>query len=233
MPRRPGSLIGYWHDERGSLRGYPEPPRADATRPVALAQGNETEAEAATPRLRDIQQDHPRRAVFERADPRFSRLEVKDLIGWRARLRPERAEWATLVFRDRHGFRWERFVGLHDDVSQDEAATLLGVPLMRVNRWVRSKRLRSHLTKKGYSVIRVRDIYQLAEELGLEVPRGRALVVAHAADDDDQSTTAEGDITHEPPNKSGTRKRGRVPKKLVGRSSGRSERRAGVRGRRK
>lgn len=78
----------------------------------------------------------------------------------------------VLVVRDRFGFRWERWIGLHDDVSQVEAAKLLGIPLTRLNRWVRTKKLKSRMLR-GYSVIRARDLYQLALDMKLEVPRGR------------------------------------------------------------
>lgn len=35
----------------------------------------------------------------------------------------EKGERALLVMRNRFGFRWERSIGLHDDVSLDEAGT--------------------------------------------------------------------------------------------------------------
>ena len=102
-------------------------------------------------------------------------VEITDKRGWNLRL-DEQGARALLVVRDRFGFRWERWIGLHDDVSQVEAAKLVGVPLTRLNRWVRTKKLKSR-TLQGYSVIRARDLYQLALDLKLEVPRGRPFIV--------------------------------------------------------
>ena len=79
------------------------------------------------------------------------------------------------MIHDRFGFRWQRSIGLDDDVSQVEAARLLGVPLTRLNRWVRTKKLRARKLPR-YSVIRARDLYQLAIAMKLSVPRGRVLI---------------------------------------------------------
>jgi hypothetical protein len=108
--------------------------------------------------------------------------EIKDL-GWKSRLEGSEGARCVIGFRDRQGFRWEREVGLSDFVSQADAAQLLGVPLMRVNRWIRAKRLKSS-KRRGYSVVRVKDLYRLAVELDLEVPRGRRLVTVGLGDDD-------------------------------------------------
>ncbi len=76
----------------------------------------------------------------------------------------------VLFLRDRIGFRYERIVGLDDCVSQREAAQLLRVPTMRINRWVRGEVLPSN-KKSGYSVIRLRDLVELAksEKLPIEM----------------------------------------------------------------
>jgi hypothetical protein len=206
MPRRVDSLTAYWFDERGALAGYPgqDEPTPDDWTPYKS-----------------------REESLARSDARTTHREVKDQEGWKAPLLDQRDEWATLVFRDRLGFRWERYVGLNDDVSQVEAAKLLGVPLMRVNRWVRSGKLRSKprrgKTGKPYSIIKVRHIVALAKELNIAVPRGRPLVIVSLADreDEDRQPANTGDSS-EPTHKGGSRKRKRGAQKLAGRSARRS-----------
>lgn len=93
---------------------------------------------------------------------------------------------ARLVIRDRLGFRYERIVGNQDFVSRQEAAYLLGASLMSVGRWVRAKKLPSQTRKrngKKYSVVKVADVWRLANELHLRVPEGRTLTIVGTADD--------------------------------------------------
>lgn len=75
---------------------------------------------------------------------------------------PELRE-AVVVKRDRIGFRYERVVQLDDWVSQQEAAQLLGLPVMTVNRWVRAKKIPS-TKRNGFSVVRLGDVLRVGKE---------------------------------------------------------------------
>jgi hypothetical protein len=194
--------------DRGGLHGYPDQVSSDAPGESEVAK-------------------HPRAELGRGVDPRTSRMRIKDLTGWKAPLDPSSVDWATLVFRDRLGFRWERVVGLQDEVSQVEAASLLGVPLMRINRWVRGGTLRSKQLRgrggRAYSVVLVRDLYELAAKLNLEVPQGRLLVIVESADHEDRNlSAAEGGNEGGPTHKGGARGRKRNPQKLAGGSARRS-----------
>ncbi len=72
---------------------------------------------------------------------------------------------AVIAIRDRIGFRYERIVGLADYVSQREAAQVLGLPVMTITRWVRRKKL-ARRKRRGYTVVLLRDVLQLAKEHG-------------------------------------------------------------------
>ena len=68
---------------------------------------------------------------------------------------------AVLVMRDRIGFEYERRVHLGDYVSQRDAAKLLGLPVMTINRWVRSRKLPSR--KRGaFAIVRLGDVLKVA-----------------------------------------------------------------------
>lgn len=91
--------------------------------------------------------------------------------------KPKEPTEAVMVMRDRIGFRYERIVGLGDYLSQREAATLLGVPVMRVNRWVRRNKLASR-KRNGYSVVLLRDVLDIARTEGCEIrTKGRLVVL--------------------------------------------------------
>lgn len=68
---------------------------------------------------------------------------------------------AVIEMRDRLGFRYERVVGLDEYVSQRDAAGILQVPVMTVNRWIRNRALKSR-KKKRYSIVKLRDLLRLA-----------------------------------------------------------------------
>lgn len=89
---------------------------------------------------------------------------------------PQEPTEAVIVMRDRIGFRYERIVGLRDYLSQREAAKLLGVPVMRVNRWVKSKKLASR-KRNGYSVVLLRDVLDIARAEGCEIRTKGRLVL--------------------------------------------------------
>lgn len=166
MPRLPNSHTAYWLDMRGALSGY---------------HTDEKEPEPRKDRGEDWEMHLPAEAVVIK----------EDLTGWRTRLDGGEGSRCILAWRDRQGFRWERIVGLNDYVSQADAAQLLGVPLMRVNRWVRPGGPLKSKQRNGYSVIRVRDVYELAVGLGLEVPRGRPLAIIGTGkfEDEDEEKT--------------------------------------------
>lgn len=160
---RSNSHFAYWNDMTGALHGYPSKTRLP---PKPHQSGDPTSAD-----------------WRERVRPE-TKVVTKDLTGWQSRLVGGTGARCVLSYRDRQGFRWEREVGLNDFVSQADAAQLLGLPLMRVNRWVRAGKLRSS-KRRGYSVIRIKDLYELALELELAVPRGRRLVIIGALDEDE------------------------------------------------
>lgn len=86
---------------------------------------------------------------------------------------------AVLIMRDRIGFQYERRVGLGDLISQRDAAKLLGVDLMTVTRWVKRKKLPSR-KRKGFKVLRVRDVVLAARKQGIGLPLRFLLVVEDA-----------------------------------------------------
>jgi hypothetical protein len=89
----------------------------------------------------------------------------------------ESPAFAVIQVRDKLGFRFERAVGLDEYVSQREAARILDLPVMTINRAVRSKQVPSR-TKKGYSVILLRDVLKEAKRRGRRLKmRGRLMVV--------------------------------------------------------
>lgn len=89
----------------------------------------------------------------------------------------ESPAFAVVQVRDKLGFTFERVVGLDEYVSQREAASILDLPVMTINRAVRAKQLPSR-TKKGYSVIVLRDVLKEAKRRGRRLKmRGRLMVV--------------------------------------------------------
>lgn len=74
---------------------------------------------------------------------------------------------AVLKMTSRTGMQYTREVRRSGYVTQREAAKLLKVSVMTVNRWVRNGTLRS-ITRKGVSVIAVRDVVALADNRGIE-----------------------------------------------------------------
>jgi hypothetical protein len=81
-----------------------------------------------------------------------------------------------LVTRDRIGFKYEREVGLNGYLSQNEAAKLLRLPVMSVNRWVRSGALKSK-KRQGYSVVQLRHVLMLARSKGFKMDKRALLLV--------------------------------------------------------
>ena len=70
---------------------------------------------------------------------------------------------AIITIRDRIGFEYQREIGLDDFVSVRDAASLLEIPVMTVNRWVRAKRVKS-AKQHGFAVIPLREVLRIAEE---------------------------------------------------------------------
>jgi hypothetical protein len=83
---------------------------------------------------------------------------------------------AVLVMRDRIGFQYERRVGLGDFVSQRDAAKLLSIDVMTVTRWVKAKKLPSR-KRKGFVVVRLRDVVEVARKQEIPLPLHFLLVV--------------------------------------------------------
>jgi hypothetical protein len=81
---------------------------------------------------------------------------------------------AIIVVRDRIGFRYERVVGLDDFVSVREAAQLVGLPIMTLSRWIKSRRIRSR-KRNGFSVLRLCDVLKAATERKRRLPIGSRL----------------------------------------------------------
>ncbi len=103
------------------------------------------------------------------------RAAVEDIAGRRAF--GGSPVFAVIQVRDKLGFTFERVVGLDEYVSQREAARILDLPVMTINRAVRSKQVPSR-TKKGYSVILLRDVLKEAKRRGRRLKmRGRLMVV--------------------------------------------------------
>lgn len=94
---------------------------------------------------------------------------------WRGEVNDQNAvRGAVIVMRDRIGFKYERAIGLDDYVSQKEAALLLQVPVMTVNRWIRSKTLKSK-KKNGFSVLKLRDLLKVVKDQKKKVRVGGTL----------------------------------------------------------
>lgn len=74
----------------------------------------------------------------------------------------------TLVYL---GQRYTREVGPDDYVSQREAAALLGVTVMAVNKWVRNRKLRCR-KRRGSSVIRLSDLKRFGKSHGYPAAKG-------------------------------------------------------------
>lgn len=91
-----------------------------------------------------------------------SKIDVRHPV-WAGVIEDERdVRGAVVEMRDRLGFKYERVVALDDYVSQREAAGILQVPVMTINRWIRNHTLKGK-KKKGYSVVKLRDLLQVAK----------------------------------------------------------------------
>ena len=76
---------------------------------------------------------------------------------------------ARVFLRTRTGFRYEREVRLKDFVTQEEAAHLLSVSVVAVNKWIRAGKLRNKKLR-GTVVMRLRDVLAIARRRGESVP---------------------------------------------------------------
>jgi excisionase family DNA binding protein len=131
--------------------------------------------------LADPDDERPPAKLSEvfRDDQRFP-LPVKkikvDHPTWKSEVGEELAvRGAVIEMRDRIGFKYERAIGLDDYVSQREAADLLRVPVMTVNRWIRNGSLKS-TSKNGYSVLKLRDLLRIAKAQAKKVRVGGRIV---------------------------------------------------------
>lgn len=82
----------------------------------------------------------------------------------------------VIVMRDRIGFEYERYVGLDQFVSIREGAQLLELPVMTVSRWVKKREMKSK-KRRGFTVIRLREVLRAAQRRGLRLKLGSRLVV--------------------------------------------------------
>jgi len=152
MPWRDDFVEAGWLDPDFGLAGYPsqagtaEPERQEDTEPKSTVPVNDDDL-----------------IPFDQVPPDISTLpDPKWPSPWRE------PSTAVLVLRDRIGFRYERLVGLRDLVSQREAAQLLGIPKMTINRWVRRKRLPSE-RKHGHCVVRLHHVLRVAKDRSLPI----------------------------------------------------------------
>ncbi len=102
------------------------------------------------------------------------------LSGWPEKQEPEQQprdpSEAIVVLRDRVGFEYQRVVGLDQFVSQREAAQLMGLPVMTINRWVHAKKLPSR-KRRGFKIILLRDLLRLIKEQGRKLPMRGMLTI--------------------------------------------------------
>lgn len=161
MPWRDDFVGAFWVDPQFGLRGDPDGPSSP---------------------------DAPSDAAMRLADrvPAGGSVTTEYVAGWPQRASAPAPKAAIIVMRDRIGFKYERVVGLDDFVSQREAAQLLGLPTMTVNRWVRARKLDSK-KRNGYVVLRVRDVLAVGQETGCRLRMGGKLVVIGSGGLDDPS----------------------------------------------
>lgn len=98
------------------------------------------------------------RSPFTR-HPRATRLHAS----WRPPSEPNPGATITLTYS---GQEYRRDVGPEDWVTQREAALLLGVSVMAVNKHVRARRLKSAV-RGGVSVIQLNEVARFARDRGL------------------------------------------------------------------
>lgn len=147
MPRRDDYHEAYWVFPV-TLQGYP-----DATNP-------DYGKEPARPRGRP----EPTSQVIRKRTKgsRVRRVDVKHLVDRAELIDPKlMPTTVVLVTRDRLGFKYERVVALEDYVSRENAAKLLGVPLMTIHRWVDNRTLPSR-KRKGVPIVKIQDLLTLA-----------------------------------------------------------------------
>jgi hypothetical protein len=175
VPRRDKFRQAFWNDDWTGLHGYPAvDPHYGKPRPTAAP----AEPMPLSKRIAKAQ---------ERSPTPVDGVSVSYPEDFRPLpLRPPSAEWpklVTLVMTDRLGFRYERVAGLNNYVSQREAALLLRLPVMTINRWVRAKTLRG-TKRRGSSVVRLRDLLEVAIAKGHKLPVGKSIVVVGGSDPD-------------------------------------------------
>ena len=81
---------------------------------------------------------------------------------------PGQRVWITLIY---YGQKYTREVGPDDYLSQREAAFLLNKSVMAITKWIRSGSLKA-TKKRGFTMIRWRDLKKFGEERGFLVQGG-------------------------------------------------------------
>jgi hypothetical protein len=76
---------------------------------------------------------------------------------------------AKVVKVDEFGMRWTLDIESTHWVTQKVAAGLLKVSLMTVNKWVRDGSFRNHATRRGVSVISLKEVEEVARQRGVYV----------------------------------------------------------------
>lgn len=149
MPWREDYREAFWIPAQFGF-GSTELPEVDERPPAKLSEVIGDPQRVPLP-LKKIKVDHPK---------------------WRSEIPEENlVRGAVIVMRDRIGFTYERAIGLDDYVSQKEAAQLLRIPVMTVNRWIRRGSLKSK-KKGGFSVVKLRDLLKIATGAKKKMPIG-------------------------------------------------------------
>lgn len=163
MPWRPDYVKSFWIDpDYQGLGGHPE-------QEAAAVPASATQAPPSR---------HPVARGVEppRSEEPATQVELSHLTWAASHQDFARIAKAVLSIRDRIGFEYERVIGLGDYVSVRDAADLLQLPVMTVNRWVRAKKLKSR-KRNGFSVIQLRDVLHMAESRAVRLTMGTRLIV--------------------------------------------------------
>ncbi len=76
---------------------------------------------------------------------------------------PPGPDQGIYLVREHRGREVDTYIGPDDSLTQIEAAAVLGMSLMTVNRYVRSGRLKGH-RKGGISMIRLREVKRFLKQ---------------------------------------------------------------------
>lgn len=97
---------------------------------------------------------------------------IKLAPGGKQYANPPGERFAVVRLKSRTGIQYTREVKSSGYVTQREAAKLLCVSVMTINRWVRQRTVKS-TKRQGVSMIAVRDLAEIADENGIAVSEVR------------------------------------------------------------